>query len=111
MQGINNIKIMELLSTVPASVIFAFISFVAAWAVSKYKISNLEEKVKMLEKLRSEDKDTFFKVREKDNRENEDRFHESNFKRELLKDTMTAQIHQIDKKLTEIITIVSSKKT
>jgi len=107
---------MELFSSLPISFLFAFIAFVSSWAVSKHKISSLEKQVdrqnkeiETLKALRAEDKDTFFKTREKDDKVINDKFAEVDYKRELVKDQFTAQFHKMDKTLTEIHTIVMQR--
>ena len=109
---------MELFSSLPISMLFAFIAFVSSWAVSKHKISSLEKQVdrqnkeiETLKALRAEDKDTFFKTREKDDKATNDKFAEVDFKREKLKDDLTRHFHTMDKKITEIHTIVTQLNT
>jgi len=63
-----------------------------------------------LNDLRQEDKDIYFRVREKDQKAIEQRFQDVDYKRELLKDILTSKIHDIDKKLSEIHAVIVHKK-
>lgn len=105
------------LSLIPMNVISAFIAFAASYSVMSHKVKLLEAKVaeqkaelKKYEALRLEDKDNFFKVREKDERRIDEKFQDVDFKREKLKDTLVAQMHTMDKKITEIHAIIVNHK-
>lgn len=112
------------LTSVPLNVISPLIAFVSSYAIVRYQITNLRTDIKdlktansaihkemdSLDDLRQEDKDTYFKVRERDQKAIEQRFQDVDYKRELLKDILTSKIHDIDKKLSEIHAVIVHKK-
>lgn len=101
------------LSSIPFNVLSAIAAFIASYTVMKYKIKHMEDvnkkqtlDIENIKAVAQENKDTFFKVREKDMKNTDEKFKEVEAKRELLKDAFTRQIHDMDKKITEIHTII-----
>lgn len=112
------------LTSVPLNVISAAAAFISSYAVVRYQIKNLKtaindlktansaiyKEMDSLNDLRQEDKDTYFRVREKDQKAIEQRFQDVDYKRELLKDVLILKIHNVDKKLSEIHAVIVHKK-
>lgn len=112
------------ISSIPLNALSALVAFASSYAVVRQKIKSLKEAVKLLKtantashmemdnlnNLRQEDKDTYFKIREKDLKAIEQKFQDADYRRELLKDVLTSKIHDIDKKLSEIHAVVVHKK-
>lgn len=80
------------------SLLFSSIAFISSWAVAKYKIAELQTKVTKLETLREVDQKTI-----------QDFKNENETKREVLKDSLIDRFHTLDKKVTEIHTIITKK--
>ena len=101
------------LSNVPLPLIMSISSFLGSYALIKYRMKHVEdinkEQKMEIEQTRTtvaENKDIFFKIREKDQVAVERRFQDVDNKRELLKDILTEKIHDIDKKVSEIHAII-----
>ena len=101
------------LSSIPFNVLSAIVAFIASYTVIKYKIKHMEDVNKKqtidIENIKAaalENKDTYFKVREKDLKSTDEKFRHVEHRREQLKDVFTKQIHEMDKKITEIHTII-----
>lgn len=101
------------ISALPFNVLSAIVAFISAYAVLKHKLKQVEVvnikqaiDIEKIEAAALANKDTFFKLREKDQKIIDDKFKYVEEKRELLKDAFTIQIHQMDKKITEIHTII-----
>lgn len=99
------------------NILLLIISFFATLEVFKHRVrkleavnANQEKDIENLKNLRASDKEVFFKVRESDNKLFDKKFREVENSREKLKDSLTAKIHDMDKKLTEIHTILTKPK-
>lgn len=104
------------ISNVPQFVITALITFAGTFSVVKFEIKAIRKKndnqTMEIEKLKAshiENKDMFFQQRERDQRIINEKFQHTDLKREELKDTLTTQMHCMDKKITEIHTIIVTK--
>jgi hypothetical protein len=96
--------------------ITAIVTFIGTYSVLKYEVKQIKrvngKQSLEIEKLKAshlENKDSFFKTRERDQRAINEKFEHTDFKREQLKDVLTTQIHAMDKKITEIHTIIVTK--
>ena len=112
------------LISVPLNIISPLIAFISSYAIVRYQITNLRTDIKdlktansaihkemdSLNDLRQDDKDTYFKIREKDQKAIDQKFTDVEYKRELLKDVLTSKIHEIDKKVSEMHAIIVHKK-
>ncbi len=101
------------LSSIPFNVLSAIVAFIASYTVIKYKIKHMEGvnkkhglDIKEIKAAALENKDSFFRVREKDQKLTDEKFKDVEERREQLKDVFTKQIHEMDKKITEIHTII-----
>lgn len=105
------------LGNIPEFLLTAVLTFTGTFAILKYDVKLLRNKNKKLdleiEKLKtahSESKELFSKQREHDQRLVNEKFEHTDFRREQLKDSLTKQMHAIDKKVTEIHTIIVTQK-
>ena len=104
------------LSTIPVYMITAIVTFIGSYSVLKYEIKQIKRtngkqslEIEKLKALHAENKDSFFKTRERDQRAMNEKFEYTDHKREQLKDALTTQMHAMDKKITEIHTIIVTK--
>ena len=87
------------LTTIPLNVLSAAIAFISSYAVVRFQIKHLREDLELLRTANSALR-----------KEMEEKFITVDFKREVLKDALLSKIHTIDKKVTEIHTIIVHKK-
>lgn len=92
----------------------SFASFLGSWAVYRHRIAELEKKteeqgreIARLKATLEANREDYHRTRERDEKNINARFNDVDYKRELLKDTLIQQMHNISNKVTEIHTIVT----
>lgn len=96
----------DILNAIPFDILTAIVTFIASYVVLKFRVKSLEKtnssqetKITLMEKSITNNKDNFYRTREKD-------IKELDRKREDLKD----EIHELNMKTTKIHVIVQTIK-
>lgn len=86
------------LDFIPYSVVTSLLAFAASFAVIQYKVNQNTQDMKDLRKVVDENK-----------KESDNKLDDEQLKRERLRSELIERVHDIDKKVTEIHTILTQK--